>query len=119
MIYQGGRRINLGLFFNITSGMVLIIAAGLLAKGVAWLQASGVLPTFYWPVWNVVDNPVVGHGEFAALMAGLFGWNSRPSIEEVGVWVLYLVLFGYLFYVAGRSKQTSPAEPQATAGQKA
>ena len=121
MIYQGGRRINLGLFFNFTGGMVLLIASGLFSRGIIWLQESGVLPTFLWPVWNASDVPVIAHGEVTLLLVGLFGWNPRPSIEEVLVWAGYLMVFGYFFFVAGRSKPqpSSTAKGAAPAGQKA
>jgi high-affinity iron transporter len=120
MIYQGGRRINIGLFFNFTGGMVIFIGAGLFSRGIAWLQESGVLPTFLWPVWNVSDVAVIGHGQVALLFGGLFGWNPRPSIEEVAVWTVYLIVFGYFYFFAGRSKsQSHPAKKAAPAGQKA
>lgn len=119
-IYQGGRRINIGLFFKFTGGMVLLIGAGLFSRSIAWLQEAGVVPTFFWPVWNATGVPLLGHGQVAQLLGGLFGWNPRPSIEELAVWVVYLVVFGYLYFVAGRPKsQPHPAKGGAAAGQKA
>lgn len=119
-IYQGGRRINLGLFFNFTGGMVILIGAGLFSRGIAWLQEAGVLPTFLWPVWNLTGVPLIGQGQVAQLFGGLFGWNPRPSIEELAVWVVYLTVFGYLFFIGGRSKsQSHAAKKAAPAGQKA
>jgi high-affinity iron transporter len=115
LIYHGGRRINLRLFFRVTGALVLVIAAGLFAKGIAWLQEAGALPTFLWPVWNVEDVPLIGSGRVAQFLNGLFGWNPRPSIEEVGIWLLYLVLVGYFYFIA-RKPTAPPARRTAAAG---
>jgi high-affinity iron transporter len=116
LIYHGGRRINLRLFFRVTGALVLVIAAGLFAKGIAWLQEAGVLPTFLWPVWNVEEVPLIGSGRVAQFLNGLLGWNPRPSIEEVGIWLLYLVVVGYFFFIIGRKPTAPTARPTATAG---
>jgi high-affinity iron transporter len=102
VIYQGGRRINLRLFFQATGGLIMIVAAGLFGKGVHELQEAGVFGTLLSPVWNVEANPIVGHGHFAALLKGLVGWSPEPSIEQLAVWALYLAAAGWLFYLDGR-----------------
>jgi high-affinity iron transporter len=96
--YQGGQRVNLRLFFQITGGLVILFAAGLAAKGVFQLQTLGVFESAYWPVWNLNENPVLGTGQFAAFMRGLFGWSSQPSIEQLIVYVTYVVVAGWFFY---------------------
>jgi high-affinity iron transporter len=98
MVYQSGRRLNLRLFFSLTGGLVLLIAAGLFARGIAWLQEAGALPTVWWPVWDLHLHPIVGYGTVAQLLSGLTGWNPRPSIEEVTAWAVYLLVTGWLFY---------------------
>jgi high-affinity iron transporter len=114
-IYRGGRRINLGLFFNLTGGLVLVIAAGMAAKSIVWLQTSGLVPTFFWPVWDASGQPLLGHGTVAQFLGSLFGWDPTPSIEELAVWLAYLVIFAYLYFLRGRkpgqhrTAQASPA----------
>jgi high-affinity iron transporter len=97
LVYQSGRRLNLRAFFTLTGFLVLLIAAGLCARGVAWLQEAAVLPTFWWPVWDVHLNPIVGYGTLAQFLSGLLGWNPQPSIEEVSAWVVYLLVTGWFF----------------------
>lgn len=97
-IYKGGQRINLRLFFQITGGLIIIVAAGLLGKGLFQLQAVGAFDSYYWPVWDLTGNPVLGHGQFAAFMRGLFGWSAEPSIEQIIVWVAYVSVAGWFFY---------------------
>ena len=101
LVYQSGRR---------TPPWVVLLAdgragaadrGGLFARGVAWLQEAAVLPTFWWPVWDLHLNPIVGYGTFAQFLSGLAGWNPRPSIEELAAWVLYLAVVMWL--LSGRS----------------
>jgi high-affinity iron transporter len=96
LVYQGGRRMNLATFFKWSGLLVLVIAAGLFARGIAWLQEAGVLPTLWWPVYDLHLNPIVGYGTFAQFLSGLVGWNPRPSIEELTAWFLYVVVVGWL-----------------------
>lgn len=97
LIYQGGRRINLRRFFQVTGLLIIVFAAGLLARGIAWLQEAGVLTTYLWPVWNLRDNDIVGRGTFAQFLSGLLGWNPSPSIEELLAWACYLAVAGWFF----------------------
>ncbi len=101
-LYRGGQRINLRLFFQVTGGLIIIVAAGLFGRGVHELQEVGVFDTLLSPVWNVEENPIVGHGQFAAFLKGLFGWSPEPSIEQVAVWALYLTTASWFFYLDGR-----------------
>lgn len=101
-IYRGGQRINLRLFFQVTGGLIIIVAAGLFGKGVHELQEVGAFSTAYAPVWDIEANPIIGHGHFADFLKGLFGWSPEPSIEQVLVWVLYVTTACWFFYLDGR-----------------
>jgi len=111
LAYQGGSRINLRLFFTITGALLLVIAAGLIAKSVAWLQESGVVPIFLGHVWDLREQPVVGHGMVSDLLHGLFGWNPWPSALEVVAWLLYVAIVGWLLFGARPRSGTSQSEP--------
>ena len=113
-IYRGSHRLDLRIFFQITGGMIIVVAAGLLGKGVHELQEAGVIGTLREHVWVVDGNPVFGHGHFAAFLKGLFGWSPHPSIEQLAVWALYLSIATWIFYFGGRlpfglSSQAKPA----------
>ncbi|HEY8490100.1 MAG TPA: iron uptake transporter permease EfeU [Dehalococcoidia bacterium] len=118
LIYQGGRRINLRRFFQVTGMLIIVFAAGLFARGVAWLQEAGVLTTYLWPVWNLRDNDIVGRGTFAQFLSGLLGWNPSPSIEELLAWALYLIVAGWFFLsgTAGAPRPAAAAPESRTAG---
>ena len=97
-IYRGGQRINLRLFFQLTGGLLILVAAGLASRGVAWFQEAGLLNTYRWPLWDVQDHAVFGHGIVAETLNGLFGWNPRPSVEEFAIWLAYPLVVGGVFF---------------------
>ncbi len=97
-IYRGGQLINLRLFFQATGGLVILVAAGLFGRGVYGLQALGVFESMHRPLWNLGSNPIVGHGQFAAFLKGIFGWSAEPSVEQVIVWIGYVATASWFFY---------------------
>lgn len=96
--YRGGSLINLRLFFQITAGLIILLSAGLFGKGVYELQVLGVFESMHWPLWDLSSNSIVGHGQFAAFLKGIFGWSAQPSIEQVIVWVAYVASATWFFY---------------------
>jgi high-affinity iron transporter len=98
-IYRGGHYINLRMFFQITGGLVIVLAAGLLGKGIFQLQVLGVFESYHFPVWDLTEAPLLGKGQVAAFLRGLFGWSARPSIEQVVVWAAFIGTAGWFFYL--------------------
>ena len=101
-IYRGSQQINIRLFFQITGGLIIIVAAGLFGKGVHELQEAGAFSTLYSPVWDVQANSIIGHGTFTDFLKGLFGWSPAPSIEQLLVWAFYITAACWFFYLDGR-----------------
>ncbi len=99
VFYQGGRRVNLRFFFQVTGSLIILVAAGLASRGVGWLQEAGVVNTFRWPLFDVSDSPVLGRGVFAEFLNGLFGWNPHPSLEEAVVWVAFVAGASFFFHL--------------------
>ena len=112
-VYALGKRINLGAFFRYTGAFLIIVAAGLLAQGVVSLQEAGVIPAFFYPLWDVTEMPVLGAtSAFGQFLGILVGWDPRPDLLEFSVWLIYLVGVGYLFFrpdeaVAKQSHRTA------------
>jgi high-affinity iron transporter len=115
LVYQGSSRMNMRVFFQITGALIILFAAGLMAKAVMFLQASGDLSTGHdvYDVtrysWLTIDTQA---GRF---LAGIFGWDPRPSIEQVVAYFGYLLPIGYLYFrkpkAAAPTTATPPAEP--------
>jgi high-affinity iron transporter len=104
LVYKGSRRFNLRLFFRVTGALIILFAAGLVAKGVHEFQEVGVIPTLSEHVWNVSSISVLDPARswFAELMGSLFGWSPEPSIEMVVLYFLFLVPVGATFLTQTR-----------------
>src|SRR3954447_6407265 len=97
--YKGAAWLDLRQFFAISGAIVLLFAAGLLARGIAELQVLGALPTLWYPVFDLTFITPLATGHFLGdLMRGLFGWDPAPSIEELGAWFAYIAVVGTLYF---------------------
>jgi high-affinity iron transporter len=96
-VYAGGKRINLGTFFKVTGVFLILVAAGLLAHGVAEFEEAGLLPAFM-PLWDVSGSPVLGEETLASeILTAFFGWDPEANLLELLAWVTYVVAVGYAF----------------------
>lgn len=98
LVYVGGRRIDLGLFFKITGVLLVVVAAGLLARGVAILEIEGFIPAFFYPLWDLTRVAVLGSGSLVGQSLTAFvGWDPQPDLLEFAAWATYLFGVGYAF----------------------
>lgn len=97
LLYQGVRVLNLRTFFNITGLLLILFAAGVLARGIHELQEAAVVPLFIGAVWDF--NPLLDEtsvlGQF---LTSLFGYNGNPSLVEAGAYLVYLVSVLFFFF---------------------
>ncbi len=111
-VYVGGRRLNLGAFFKVTGLLLLVVAAGLFAHGMAMLESASLIPAFFYPLWDLSDVALLTHqsllGQF---LVAFFGWDPKPDLLEFGVWLGYITVVGYLFL-----KPQGPAPQRSTTG---
>lgn len=98
-VYLGGRRLPMRQFFTATGLVLVVFAAGLLARSTQLLQAGHDLGSLN--LNGVYDLRSVSwlttRSEVGRFLAALFGWDPRPSIEQVAVWLGYLVPVVWLF----------------------
>jgi len=93
LMFAAGRRLNVSAFFRVTSVLLILFAAGLVAQGVHEFQEAALLPTLVEHVWNI--NPILDEGNgFGAFLKALFGYNSSPSLLEVLAYGAYLIVVG-------------------------
>jgi high-affinity iron transporter len=86
-------RLNVKLFFDVTSIFLLLFAAGLLAQGVHEFQEIGWLPmltnTAWTTKWLLDDQSLLG-----SILHSLVGYNDTPSALQVvtylGYWIVVL-----------------------------
>lgn len=95
LLFIGGRRLNLRMFFRTTSLILLIVSAGLVAHGIHELQEAALVPVIVEHVWNI--NPILDeNGTIGIFLRALLGYNGNPSLVEVIVYAAYLFLIGVL-----------------------
>jgi high-affinity iron transporter len=98
LVVLGGRRLPMRQFFTVTGLILIVFAAGLVSRTVLWLQAAGQLGT----VWNNVYDLTAYRWltvstESGRFLGAMFGWDPRPSIEQVTAYVVFLVTVAWLF----------------------
>jgi high-affinity iron transporter len=96
-VYAGGKRINLGAFFKVTGLILILVAAGLLAHGVAEFEEAGIIPEVV-PLWDLSSVPVLGAGSLISqLLTAFLGWNPEAHLLELVAWATYILSVGYTF----------------------
>ena len=104
MVVVGGKRLPMKQFFSVTAWLLIIFAAGLLARAVMFLQGTGDLGILLNNVYDLTSvRWLTQSSEVGRFLAAMFGWDPRPSIEQVAVWVGYVGIVGWLFHRGGRS----------------
>jgi len=89
-IYRGGVKINLARFFRVTSVVLVLVAAGLVASALHTAHEAAWLNGFQTQVldleWLVEPGSVR-----SALLTGMLGLQPRPVVAEVAGYLLYAV----------------------------
>lgn len=95
-LFKGMVRFNMKKFFNITSTLLILFAAGLLAHGTHELQEAGVIPIVVEHLWDINPESVTHllheKGYIGSIFKSLFGYNGNPSLIEVVSYLLFLAL---------------------------
>jgi high-affinity iron transporter len=117
LVYQGSSRVDMRLFFQVTGALIILFAAGLMAKAVFFLQAAGDLSTVHDAVYDVTRYSwLTIDTQAGRFLAGIFGWDPRPSTEQVVAYFGYLIPVGYLYFRGPKtvvpSPVVAPAEPE-------
>jgi high-affinity iron transporter len=110
-IYKGSSRLNLRAFFNVTSIVLIVFAAGLLAHGIHEFQEAGIIPFMVEHIWDI-NNILPEQSVFGLFLAALFGYNGNPSFIETAVYFGYLGITLLIYF-----KQTKmTAKPGSVSG---
>lgn len=106
-IAWGGVRLPLARFFRWTGVVLLLAAAGLAAGALRALHEAGL--------WNALQqvpfdlsHTLPADGAAGAVLAGLFGYADRPSLGELALYLLFLLVTLPLF-LAPQPPAAAPA----------
>jgi len=115
-IYRGSLRISFKSFFNSTSVLLVLFAAGMIAYGIHELQEAGFLLLGPLEVWNI-NPPLLPDGSYPPLhekgfiggiAKALFGYNGNPSALEVTGYFVYLALVSLSYLGVKAQSRLSP-----------
>ncbi|MER6132226.1 iron uptake transporter permease EfeU [Streptomyces sp. NPDC001815] len=90
LFYRGTVRINLAKFFTWTGGMLVVVAAGVLAYGVHDLQEADFLPGLTNKAFDI-SGTIPPDSWYGTLLKGVLNFQPDPTVVQVVVWVAYLV----------------------------
>ncbi|MGV9313746.1 iron uptake transporter permease EfeU [Streptomyces sp. NPDC003691] len=116
LFYRGAIRIDLARFFTWTGGLLVVVAAGVLAYGVHDLQEARFLGGLADKAFDI-STTIPPDSWYGTLLKGTVNFQPDPTELQVTVWLLYLVPTLLLFLrpgspgTAGR-KQAVPGPGQ-------
>jgi len=108
LFYRGALRINLAKFFTWTGGMLVVVAAGVLAYGFHDLQEADILPGLTRLAFDISDT-IPPDSWYGTLLKGVFNFQPDPTVLQVTVWLLYLIptlalFFAPVGFASGKAK---------------
>jgi high-affinity iron transporter len=114
LLLRATLRVDMKRLFTVTNILLVLFAAGLVARGVHELTEAGILPPIVERLWDV-NPPVRPDGSFPAfhengsvggVLRGLFGYTGAPSLAETIGWAASLAAAAGLWAAAlrGRSR---------------
>ncbi|CAL9313982.1 iron uptake transporter permease EfeU [Streptomyces sp. SudanB182_2057] len=114
LFYRGALKINLAKFFTWTGGMLVVVAAGVLAYGVHDLQEADWVPGLNDLAFDI-SGAVPPDSWYGTLLKGVFNFQPDPTVVQITVWALYLVPVLALFlspvgFASGKGKVKEPDE---------
>ncbi|MFE1320694.1 iron uptake transporter permease EfeU [Kitasatospora phosalacinea] len=109
LFYRGALKINLAKFFTWTGGMLVVVAAGVLAYGVHDLQEADWIPGLYAHAFNI-SSTIPADSWYGTLLKGVFNFQPDPTKVQVWVWALYLVPTLYFFFRKPAGSPPAPAQ---------
>jgi high-affinity iron transporter len=104
LMYESAIKLNLRRFFQYTSIILILFAAGLVGHAVHEFNELGWVPAVVEHVYDL--NPIVPETSTAGqFLKALFGYNGNPSLTEMLSYIAYfLVVFGLLQYFNRKSQ---------------
>jgi high-affinity iron transporter len=103
LLYLGMMRIPVRHLFTATSGLILVLAAGLAAQAAGYLVQAGYIPALQEPIWDssvfLTDNSIMGR-----LLHSLMGYTARPSGMQLAFWAITFIVIWALMALPRRDR---------------
>ena len=93
LLFRSLIKLNLARFFQITSFILVIFAAGLVAHGVHEFNEAGLISPIIEHLWDI-NHILDEKSTLGELLKTLVGYNGNPSLSEAIAYLLYFVIIG-------------------------
>ncbi|OJF78778.1 iron uptake transporter permease EfeU [Nocardia seriolae] len=113
LLFRRAVRLNLGVFFNRTAVLLIVIAAGVLAYGLGDLQEAGWLPGARWIAFDLSAH-VDPNSWWVSIITGVTNLSPKMTVLQVVAWIAYLATVIPLFLRAGQPNPATAPQPAAT-----
>jgi high-affinity iron transporter len=105
LMYFGLLAIPAGKLFQVTSGLITLLAAGMAAQAVIYLQNGGWLEYFTGTVWDTSwllrEDSITGR-----LLHTLVGYSQAPNgAQLIAYGLTIVVILGLMRFIAGQQRQ--------------
>lgn len=107
-IYHGSSRLPLKQFFTFSGVAIIVIAAGLLANSVVKLYEAAIITNLGDRPWDT-DHLISITSNLGKFLNTLLGYDSAPSMLQIGLYWGYLVFALALFLFMPVAKRPRPA----------
>lgn len=106
LAYRGAVKVNLQLFFRVTGGALIVIAAGVASYGIHDLQEAGLLPGLGDLAFDV-SGAVPPDSVVGTVLKGTVNFSPSTTWLEAVVWSLYLVPVLCVYLARDRSHHST------------
>ncbi len=114
LIYALGRRIDLRTFFQVTSLLLVLFAAGLVAHAAHEFAEAGILSAIEGPKLWSTKSALPDNNGIGSILRALFGYQDEPTVIEVVTYVGYLGLVWLLARTRVFDRTVARAEVRST-----
>lgn len=114
MLYFGLLKTVKRHLFTVTSWLLIILTAGIAAKGASFLIAAGILPELHPQLWDT-SAFLSGHSFIGETLSVLVGYTPRPTGMEMVFYVGVLIVVGSAYRFIGSAKPSKREELEAMA----
>ena len=108
MMYYGLLRIPTRHLFSVTGWLIALLAAGMAAQAVAFLQIAGIVTAFAQTLWDtsnfLADNSILGK-----ILHTLIGYTDRPTALQLLVYLATLAMIFVLMRLLGSAPRRTVA----------
>lgn len=102
-IYRGSLRLNLRLFFAVTSSFLILVSAGILAYAVKEFEELGWFPFLQNLSYDLSSITPEG-SPIEILLKGTLSYNSAPTQLQTLIWFTYLLPTATIYWMRTRKK---------------